>query len=58
MDGALPVDVADLQRLVRELDARVQDRDLRVSAHESVIAEQRDQRNRPAPPTLRRGVTR
>ena len=43
MDGALPVDVADLQRLVRELDARVQDRDVRVSAHESVIAEQRDQ---------------
>lgn len=46
MDGALPADVATLQRLVRELDLRVQDRDLRATAHESVIAEQRDQLRR------------
>ena len=41
VDKALPIDVATLQAMVRELHARIGDREVRVTAHESVIAQQK-----------------
>jgi transposase len=46
MDKVLPVDVATLQTMVRELHAQAEDRELRAHAHESVIAAQREELRR------------